>query len=175
MVLCGSLPAGLPPETYGSLTSYAVDAGVPVILNAGGSALRYAAARGPALVIPDDVRAADSTVAALMAAGTGAVVLSTDGGIRAVTRAGEWHAVAGPARPREPAAVTTQELNDAGRRDALVAGFAATLKDPAFLADAQKLQVDVDPVTAAEIETLLAEVYATPKDIIAKAAKAIAN
>jgi tripartite-type tricarboxylate transporter receptor subunit TctC len=61
------------------------------------------------------------------------------------------------------------------RRDALVAGFAATLKDPAFLADAQKLQVDVDPVTAAEIETLLADVYATPKDIIAKAAKAIAN
>jgi len=63
----------------------------------------------------------------------------------------------------------------ADRRDALVAGFAATLKDPAFLADAQKLQVDVEPVTAAEIETLLAEVYATPKDIIAKAAKAIAN
>lgn len=61
------------------------------------------------------------------------------------------------------------------RHNALVAGFAATMKDPAFLADAQKLQVDVDAVTAAEIETLLAEVYATPKDIVAKAAKAIAN
>ncbi len=123
VVLCGSLPAGLPAETYGSLTSYAVDAGVPVILNAGGSALQYAAARGPALVIPDDIRAADSTVAAFMAAGTGAVVLPTDGGIRAVTRAGEWHAVAGPAGPREPAVVATRALNDSGRRDALVAGF----------------------------------------------------
>jgi len=61
------------------------------------------------------------------------------------------------------------------RRKALVAAFAATMEDPAFLADAQKLQADVDPVTAAEIDTLLAEVYATPKDIVAKAAKAIAN
>lgn len=61
------------------------------------------------------------------------------------------------------------------RRDALVAAFAATLRDPALLADARKLQVDIDPVTAAEIEMLLAEVYATPKDIIAKATKAIAN
>jgi hypothetical protein len=37
------------------------------------------------------------------------------------------------------------------------------------------MQADVNPVTAAEIEKLLAEIYATPKDIIAKAAKAIAN
>jgi tripartite-type tricarboxylate transporter receptor subunit TctC len=61
------------------------------------------------------------------------------------------------------------------RREALVAAFAATLRDPAFLADARKLQVDIEPVTAAEIDLLLAEIYATPKDIIAKAAKAIAN
>ena len=53
VVLCGSLPTGLPAETYGSLTRYAAEAGVPVILNAGGSALRHGAARGPALVIPE--------------------------------------------------------------------------------------------------------------------------
>jgi tripartite-type tricarboxylate transporter receptor subunit TctC len=61
------------------------------------------------------------------------------------------------------------------RRNALVAAFEATMKDPEFLADAQKMQADVNPVTAAEIEKLLAEIYATPKDIVAKAAKAIAN
>jgi tripartite-type tricarboxylate transporter receptor subunit TctC len=61
------------------------------------------------------------------------------------------------------------------RRRALVAAFEATVHDPEFLADAEKLQADVSPVTAAEIEKLLAEVYATPKPIIAKAAKAIAN
>ena len=38
------------------------------------------------------------------------------------------------------------------------------MKDPDFLADAEKMQADVSPVTAAEIDELLAEVYATPKD-----------
>jgi tripartite-type tricarboxylate transporter receptor subunit TctC len=61
------------------------------------------------------------------------------------------------------------------RKQALIAAFDATMKDPEFLADAQKMQADINPVTAAEIEKLLAEIYATPKDIIAKAAKAIAN
>ena len=72
VVLCGSLPAGLPAETYGSLTSYATSAGVPVILDADGSALRYGAARGPALVIPEGSDAApgvEDMVAELMAAG----------------------------------------------------------------------------------------------------------
>ncbi len=53
VVLCGSLPDGLPAETYGSLVSYAAGAGVPVVLDAGGSALRHGAARRPALIIPD--------------------------------------------------------------------------------------------------------------------------
>jgi len=61
------------------------------------------------------------------------------------------------------------------RRLALIAAFDATMKDPDFRADAEKLQADVSPVTAGEIDKLLAEVYATPKDIIALAAKAIAN
>jgi tripartite-type tricarboxylate transporter receptor subunit TctC len=61
------------------------------------------------------------------------------------------------------------------RRRALIAAFDATMKDPEFLADAEKLQADVSPVTAGEIEKLLADVYATPKDVIALAAKAIAN
>ena len=39
IVLCGSLPDGLPPEIYGSFASYAAGAGVPVILDAAGAAL----------------------------------------------------------------------------------------------------------------------------------------
>ena len=61
------------------------------------------------------------------------------------------------------------------RRRALIAAFDATMKDPEFLSDAEKLQADVSPVSASEIERLLADVYATPKDIIVKAAKAIVN
>jgi tagatose 6-phosphate kinase len=123
VVLCGSLPAGLPAETYGSLTSYAADAGVPVIVNAGGTALRHAAARGPALVIPDDTAAADVTVAALLAAGTRAVVLQTERGLRAVTGDGEWAAAAGQPGLCDPDETGSAELAASGRRDALVAGF----------------------------------------------------
>jgi tripartite-type tricarboxylate transporter receptor subunit TctC len=61
------------------------------------------------------------------------------------------------------------------RRQALIAAFDATMKDPEFLSDAEKLQADVSPVSAGEIESLLADVYATPKDIVAKAARAMAN
>jgi tripartite-type tricarboxylate transporter receptor subunit TctC len=61
------------------------------------------------------------------------------------------------------------------RRRALIAAFDATMKDQEFLADADKLQADVSPVSAGEIEKLLADVYATPRDIVAKAAKAIVN
>jgi tripartite-type tricarboxylate transporter receptor subunit TctC len=63
----------------------------------------------------------------------------------------------------------------ADRKAALIAAFNATMEDPDFLADAKRLEIDIHPVSAAEIERLLAEIYATPKDIIAKAAKAIAN
>ena len=35
----------------------------------------------------------------------------------------------------------------------------------------EKKQLDVNPVSAEEIDALMAEVYATPKDIIDKAAK----
>jgi tripartite-type tricarboxylate transporter receptor subunit TctC len=61
------------------------------------------------------------------------------------------------------------------RRRALIAAFDATMKDPEFLSDAEKLQADISPVSAREIEALLADVYATPKDVIAKAARAIVN
>jgi tripartite-type tricarboxylate transporter receptor subunit TctC len=60
----------------------------------------------------------------------------------------------------------------ADRRAALLAAFEATLKDGAFLAEARRQNLDVDPVSAEEIDALLAEVYATPKNVTDKAAKA---
>jgi tripartite-type tricarboxylate transporter receptor subunit TctC len=61
------------------------------------------------------------------------------------------------------------------RAAALVAAFNATMKDPEYLADAKKSRIDVHPVTGGEIDKLLAELYATPKDVIAKASQAIAR
>jgi tripartite-type tricarboxylate transporter receptor subunit TctC len=58
------------------------------------------------------------------------------------------------------------------RKRALIDAFVKTMKDPDFLAEAAKIKADVNPVSAAAIESLVAEVYKTPKDVIAKAAKA---
>jgi tagatose 6-phosphate kinase len=107
-VLCGSLPGGLPAETYGSLASYAAEAGVPVVLDASGSALRHAVRRRPALAIPGP-DAADP--AALLASGAAAVAVVSGASARVVTADGEW--LAGLAG--QHAATAT--------RDAMVAGF----------------------------------------------------
>lgn len=51
--------------------------------------------------------------------------------------------------------------------------FDATMKDPAFMADAKRLQMEVDPLSGAEVEALLRKAYASPPDIIARAAPLI--
>jgi len=61
------------------------------------------------------------------------------------------------------------------RKAALIAAFDATMQEASFLADAQKLDFDVRPVPAAKIDALLAEVYQTPKDVLARATKAISS
>jgi tripartite-type tricarboxylate transporter receptor subunit TctC len=63
----------------------------------------------------------------------------------------------------------------ADRHAALVAAFEATLKDPEFLAEAKRRSMEIAPVNAKEINEMLAELYATPKDVLAKAAAAIAR
>ena len=63
----------------------------------------------------------------------------------------------------------------ADRKAALIEAFDATMKDADFLAEAQKLNFDVRPVTAKTIDAMLAEVYQTPKDVIARATKAISS
>jgi len=55
----------------------------------------------------------------------------------------------------------------------LRSAFEKTLKDPAFLSDAKRLQMEIDPLTGPEIEKLLATAYGAPKAIVAEAAKLI--
>jgi tripartite-type tricarboxylate transporter receptor subunit TctC len=61
------------------------------------------------------------------------------------------------------------------RKSALRAAFDATMKDKDFRAAAAAQDIDVDPVTGAEIDALLKDLYATPKDIIAKASAAMSK
>ena len=46
----------------------------------------------------------------------------------------------------------------------------ATLGDAEFRADAEKAQLEIEPLTAGEIETLLAKAYSAPRAIVQKAA-----
>ena len=63
----------------------------------------------------------------------------------------------------------------ADRKAALIAAFDATMKDPAFLAETKRLVLDVKPVTAAEVDTMVQGLYALPKDVIERATKAMTN
>jgi fructose-1-phosphate kinase PfkB-like protein len=107
-VLSGSLPAGMPPETYGTLASYAADAGVPVVLDADGPSW-HGASRRPALVITTAPSPADP--GALVAGDAGAVAVVADQAVQVVTGDDEWLAsLDGP-------------FQLSRSRDAIVAGF----------------------------------------------------
>jgi tripartite-type tricarboxylate transporter receptor subunit TctC len=60
----------------------------------------------------------------------------------------------------------------AERLAALRAAFDATMKDPAFLAEAKKLDLEVRPVPGAEVEKLIKEIYASPPEVVKLAAQA---
>jgi tripartite-type tricarboxylate transporter receptor subunit TctC len=51
--------------------------------------------------------------------------------------------------------------------------FDATMKDPAFIAEAGKLQFDVDPLTGERVQALVGELAATPNDVVARVRAAL--
>jgi hypothetical protein len=63
----------------------------------------------------------------------------------------------------------------AERARLLRAAFDATIKDPDFVAETGKAKLEVNPTSGAEIDQLLADIYATPRDVIEKAKQALRN
>ena len=133
VVLTGSLPPGLPPGTYAELGALAAAAGVPVLLDAHGEALRLGAAAGPAIAKPNlaelealasrrlaapsgpDLLAVARAAGELRAAGPEAVVVTLGpAGLWASTSEGCWYAA-------PPRAVSG---NSTGAGDAVAAGLA---------------------------------------------------
>jgi tripartite-type tricarboxylate transporter receptor subunit TctC len=56
---------------------------------------------------------------------------------------------------------------------ALRDAFDATVKDPAFLADAKQTDLEVRPVAGAEVQKLVAELYRSPPEVVKIASEAI--
>ncbi len=61
----------------------------------------------------------------------------------------------------------------ADRVQALREAFMATLQDPEFLADAEKADLEITPVSGEDVQKLVQDIYTTPPEIAAKAAEII--
>jgi tripartite-type tricarboxylate transporter receptor subunit TctC len=57
--------------------------------------------------------------------------------------------------------------------DALRSGFDATMKDAQFLDDAEKMRIDISPLSGAQVQDLVRKLHATPKDVVLRARQAI--
>ena len=57
--------------------------------------------------------------------------------------------------------------------EVLRASFDRTVADPAFLADAEKLGLDIEPLSGAKVQDVVAKLYATTPSIVERARKAI--
>ncbi len=61
----------------------------------------------------------------------------------------------------------------AQRVAALRRAFDATMKDPAFIAEAAKLQFDIDPLTGQQVQALVGQLAATPRAVVARVRAAL--
>jgi tripartite-type tricarboxylate transporter receptor subunit TctC len=52
-------------------------------------------------------------------------------------------------------------------------GFDATMKDKQFLEEAERLRIDISPLSGDKVQELVQKLYATPKDIVTKARQAL--
>ena len=62
----------------------------------------------------------------------------------------------------------------AERVNAIRRAFDATMKDPEFLAEADKLKIEIDPLTGEQVAALIVEIYKTPAETVARVRDAMA-
>ena len=59
------------------------------------------------------------------------------------------------------------------RRNALRAALLAAMKDPQFVADAKKTQIDISPMTGEEVEQFIARLSSAPPAVIERVKQAV--
>jgi hypothetical protein len=72
---------------------------------------------------------------------------------------------------RRPRNSPAPDRSDDGCPATSSANIADGSADPAFLAEAEQSLFDVDPLTGEEMEQILARAYATPKELVQRAAE----
>jgi tripartite-type tricarboxylate transporter receptor subunit TctC len=72
-------------------------------------------------------------------------------------------------------AFTTPPDVPGDRLRALREAFDAAVKDPEFLADAERMHADIDPVSGVRITAIIEEAYASSPDVIARAGAAMTS
>jgi fructose-1-phosphate kinase PfkB-like protein len=145
VVINGSLPPNLPPDTYARLTSEANAAGRRVLLDFAGAPLRLALAARPFLVKINAVEAAELsglTVRDFTSAARAARRLRDDGAENAMITLGEQGALLDFAGALyEFVAPRVRAVNSVGSGDAAMAGLAAALRRNRTAAEAGALAV----------------------------------
>jgi tripartite-type tricarboxylate transporter receptor subunit TctC len=63
----------------------------------------------------------------------------------------------------------------ADRVNAIRRAFDATMKDKEFLAEAEKLKIEIDPLAGEQVATLIGQIYKTPADTVARVRDAMAH
>jgi hypothetical protein len=66
-------------------------------------------------------------------------------------------------------ALVTQAGTPDDRKEALRRAFDATMKDPQFMAEADKAKMDISPMTGEESQVIADSIVNTPPDVIAYA------
>jgi hypothetical protein len=70
--------------------------------------------------------------------------------------------------------IATNQNVPPARVEALRKAFDATMKDPEFLAEAKKMQLDITPMTGANLQTAVTAIVDTPRRVLDRIAKALA-
>jgi tripartite-type tricarboxylate transporter receptor subunit TctC len=61
----------------------------------------------------------------------------------------------------------------ADRAAALRKAFLDVLRDPDFLAEAEKLKLEITPVSGERVQQIVRDIYATPRAVVQKAAELV--
>ena len=62
----------------------------------------------------------------------------------------------------------------AERVNAIRRAFDAAMKDPELLAEAEKLKIEIDPLTGEQVAGLITEIYKTPAETVERVREAMA-